>query len=123
MLKMKKVILIFVLIMAFCEASMAQTKVYAEIVGNEYSGLSVSVEFGKNSKRFAYMLKDGNGKTMHFGTMVDAMNQLAKFGWELETSYVNVDGDLDRIASEYHWIISREDGKKEKIEEIESDDK
>ena len=110
---MNKIILVFVLIMAFCEASMAQTKVYAEIVGNEYSGaVTVTVEFGKNSKRFAYMLKDGNGKTMHFSTMVDAMNHLAKFGWELENTYVNVDGDLDRIASEYHWIISRE-GKSE----------
>lgn len=116
MLEMKKVILIFVLIMAFCEASMAQTKVYAEIVGNEYSGaVTVTVEFGKNSKRFAYMLKDENGKRMHFGTMVDVMNHLAKFGWELENTYVNVDGDLDRIASECHWIISRE----EESEEVE----
>lgn len=113
---MKKIILVFVLIMAFCEASMAQTKVYAEIVGNEYSGaVTVTVEFGKNSKRFAYMLKDDNGKKMHFGTMVDAMNQLAKFGWELENTYVNVDGDLDRIASEYHWIVS----KKEEVENVE----
>lgn len=115
---MKKIILVFVLIIAFCEASKAQTKVYAEIVGNEYSGaVTVTVEFGKNSKRFAYMLKDENGKKMHFGTMVDAMNQLAKFGWELENTYVNVDGDLDRIASEYHWIISREEKSEEEKKE------
>ena len=99
--------------MAFSVMSLAQTKVYAEIVGNEYSGLTVSVEFGKNSKRFAYMLKDENGKKVHFNTMIDAMNQLAKFGWELENTYVVVDGDYDRVASEYHWIISRnEDDKK-----------
>lgn len=111
---MKKVVLLLFVMFGVVIASLAQNKVYAEIVGNEYSSLTVSVEFGKNSKRFAYMLKDGNGKTMHFSTMVDAMNHLAKFGWELENTYVNVDGDLDRIASEYHWIISRSEEGKEK---------
>ncbi len=111
---MKKVVLLLFVIFGIVIASLAQNKVYAEIVGNEYSGAgSVKVEFGKNSQRFAYMLKDENGRKMHFGTMVDAMNQLAKFGWELENTYVDVDGDLDRIASEYHWIVSR----KEKTEE------
>ena len=104
---MKRIALLLILLISFVASSLAQTKVYAEIVGNEYSGLTVSVEFGKNSKRFAYMLKDGNGKTMHFSTMIDAMNHLAKFGWELENTYVNVDGDLDRVSSEYHWIVSR----------------
>ena len=41
--------------------------------------------------------------------MVDAMNQLAKFGWKIENTYVVVDGDYDRITSEYHWIISKEE--------------
>lgn len=107
---MKKVVLLLFVIFGIVIASLAQNKVYAEIVGNEYSSAgSVKVEFGKNSQRFAYMLKDENGKKMHFGTMVDAMNQLAKFGWELENTYVDVDGDLDRIASEYHWIVSRKE--------------
>ncbi|MBQ6728518.1 MAG: hypothetical protein IJQ83_00120 [Bacteroidales bacterium] len=113
---MKKVVLLLFVMFGVVIASLAQNKVYAEIVGNEYSGAgSVKVEFGKNSKRFAYMLNDENGKKIYFGTMVDAMNQLAKFGWEIETTYVDVDGDLDRVASEYHWIISRneEDNKKE----------
>lgn len=112
---MKKITLLLVLLIAFATTALAQTKVYAEIVANEYSGTgSVKVEFGKNSKRFAYMLKDENGKRIHFGTMVDAMNQLAKYGWEIETTYVDVDGDLDRVASEYHWIVS----KKEELEDI-----
>lgn len=113
---MKRITLLLVLLIAFVASSLAQNKVYAEIVGNEYSGAgNVKVEFGKNSQRFAYMLKDENGKKIYFGTMVDAMNQLAKFGWEIETTYVDVDGDLDRVASEYHWIISRneEDKKNE----------
>ncbi len=106
---MKKVVLLLFVMFGIVIASLAQNKVYAEIVGNEYSSLTVSVEFGKNSKRFAYMLKDGNGKTMHFSTMVDAMNQLAKFGWELENTYVVVDGDYDRVPTEYHWIVAREE--------------
>ncbi len=115
---MKKVVLLLFVMFGIVIASLAQNKVYAEIVGNEYSSLTVSVEFGKNSKRFAYMLKDGNGKTMHFSTMVDAMNHLAKFGWELENTYVVVDGDYDRVSSEYHWIVS----KKEEFEERKDDE-
>ena len=37
------------------------------------------------------------------------MNQLAKFGWELENTYVIVDGDYDRVSSEYQrysWFAS-----------------
>ena len=106
---MKRILFTLVCVLALSVMSLAQTKVYAEIVGNEYSGLTVSVEFGKNSKRFAYMLKDENGKKVHFNTMIDAMNQLAKFGWELESTYVVVDGDYDRVSTEYHWIVSREE--------------
>jgi len=107
---MKKILLTLVCILAFAFMSMAQTKVYAEIVGDEFSGAeTVKVEFGKNSQRFAYMLKDENGKKLSFRTMVDAMNQLAKYGWELENTYVIVDGDYDRVSSEYHWIVSKKD--------------
>ena len=104
---MKKSLLTLVCIVAFSVMSLAQTRVYAEIVGDEFSGTeTVKVEFGKNSQRFAYMLKDENGKKMHFGTMVDAMNQLAIYGWRIENTYVVVDGDYDRVSSEYHWIVS-----------------
>ena len=109
---MKKFALVLALLFAFTYVSLAQTKVYAEIVGDEYDvagKVSVKVEFGKNSQKFAYMLKGENGKKMFFGSMVDAMNQLAKFGWKLENTYVVVDGDYDRITSEYHWIISKEE--------------
>ena len=105
---MKKVLLLLLALFAFSMASQAQSKVYAEIVGDEYvaaGSVSVKVEFGKNNQRFAFMLKDDNGKKIHFKTMVDAMNQLNKFGWKLENTYVIVDGDYDRISSEYHWII------------------
>ena len=105
---MKKSLLTLVCIVAFSVMSLAQTRVYAEIVGDEFSGTeTVKVEFGKNSQRFAYMLKDENGKKMHFGTMVDAMNQLAIYGWRIENTYVVVDGDYDRVSSEYHWIVSK----------------
>lgn len=118
---MKRITLLLAVMFAFATTSLAQTKIYAEIVGDEFNGagsVSVKVEFGKNGKRFAYMLKDENGKKIHFGTMVDAMNQLAKFGWELENTYVTVDGDYDRVSSEYHWIVS----KKEELGERKDDE-
>lgn len=116
---MKKVVLLLFVMFGIVIASLAQNKVYAEIVGNEYSGAeAVTIEFGKNKQRFAYMLKDEGGKKMHFNTMIDAMNQLAKFGWELENTYVVVDGDYDRVSSEYHWIVS----KKEEFEERKDDE-
>lgn len=116
-MKMKKIFLTIVCVLACSVMSLAQAKIYAEIVGDEFSGVeTVKVEFGKNSQRFAYMLKDENGKKLSFRTMVDAMNQLAKFGWELENTYVIVDGDYDRVSSEYHWIISRNEELEEKKE-------
>lgn len=116
---MKKILLSIFFVLAFSVMSLAQAKVYAEIVGDEFSSAeTVKVEFGKNSQRFAYMLKDENGKKLSFRTMVDAMNQLAKYGWELENTYVIVDGDYDRVSSEYHWIVS----KKEEFEEMKDDE-
>ena len=109
---MKKAILLLAAVFAFAVASFAQTKVYAEIIGDEYDvagKVSVKVEFGKNSQKYAYMLKGNDGKKLYFNKMVDAMNQLAKFGWQIENTYVVVDGDYDRISSEYHWIISKEE--------------
>ena len=114
---MKKLFLLLATVFAFTVASLAQSKVYAEIIGDEYNGASVAVEFGKNSQKFAYMLKGNDGKKLHFTKMVDAINQLAKYGWKLENTYVIVDGDLDRIASEYHWIISKEEEQVENPEE------
>ena len=47
---MKKILLTLVCVLAFAFMSMAQTKVYAEIVGDEFSGAeTVKIEFGKNS--------------------------------------------------------------------------
>ena len=106
---MKKFIILLAAVFAFSVASIAQTKVYAEIVGDSDAGVSIKVDFGKNSQKFGYMTKGENGKKMYFGSMVDAMNQLAKYGWKLESTYVVVDGDIDRITSEYHWIISKEE--------------
>lgn len=106
---MKKFIILIAAVFAFSVASIAQTIVYAEIIGDSDTGISIKVDFGKNNQKFAYMLKGENGKKMYFGSMVDAMNQLAKFGWKIENTYVVVDGDYDRITSEYHWIISKEE--------------
>ena len=106
---MKKFIILLAAVLAFSVASIAQTKVYAEIVGDSDTGISIKVDFGKNGQKYAYMTKGKDGKKMYFGSMVDAMNQLAKFGWKLENTYVVVDGDYDRITSEYHWIISKEE--------------
>ena len=106
---MKRFIILLAAVLAFSVASIAQTKVYAEIVGDSDAGVSIKVDFGKNSQKFGYMIKGKDGKKMYFGSMVDAMNQLAKYGWKLENTYVVVDGDYDRITSEYHWIISKEE--------------
>lgn len=109
---MKKLFLLPLILLTLCFTSAAQTKVYAEIVGDEYYNagkVNVKIVFGNNAHRFAPMLLNENGKKQHFSTMVDAMNHLAMHGWRLENTYVIVDGDLDRVASEYHWIISKEE--------------
>ena len=54
---MKRFIILLAAVLAFSMASIAQTKVYAEIVGDSDAGVSIKVDFGKNSQKFGYMIK------------------------------------------------------------------
>lgn len=79
--------------------------VYAEIIGKiKYinNKLTVSVDFGQNSKLFeAIHLRDNSGKEISFDSMIDAMNIMDAQGWELVQTYVAPEPS----RSEYHWLL------------------
>ena len=87
---MKKILLI---VMLFCSISMiAQAKkVYCEIVGDgNFKGDKVKIEVvfddsdNTVSQEQAKRIKD---EKKQFKTMLEALNYLAKSGWELEQTY------------------------------------
>ena len=68
-------------------------KAYCEIVGTgNITGTKVKIEvdFGQKAKWAtpnARFLVDENGEKMNFNSMIDAVNYLAKLGWELILAY------------------------------------
>ena len=94
---MKKLFLVVVLAV-LTTAAIAQEpyKAYCEIVGTgNITGTKVKIEvdFGQKAKpglwgtTNARFLVDENGEKMNFNSMMDAVNYLAKFGWELILAY------------------------------------
>ncbi|MBQ8779404.1 MAG: hypothetical protein IJZ49_06775 [Alistipes sp.] len=80
-------------------------KVYCQIVGTQKllsTKCTIEVDFGQNQWG-SQTLVDENGKPISFNSMVDAMNQMGKLGWEFEDSYViTVSGQ-----NVYHWLLSK----------------
>lgn len=61
----------------------------------------ISIDFGQRSKYFrpkTNMIKDENGKTIDFNSMIDALNYMSNFGFELVSSHGLFNQNLnDRI--------------------------
>ena len=106
---MKKILLI---VMLFCSVSVfAQAKqVYCEIVGDGYfkgDKVKVEVVFGDTedavSQEQAKKIKEDK---VQFKTMLDALNYLAKSGWELEQTYaIPETAGLNR-GCVFHYVLS-----------------
>lgn len=88
-------------------------KYFGEIVYTNMSApveKSIKIDFGVNSvfgKRYP-VFKDESGKTVHFTTVVDALNYMSARGWVLELEYE--DEFIDE-GSSYgtvkHFLISK----------------
>ncbi len=49
-------------------------------------------------------LRDENGKSVKFNSMVDALNYMGTLGWEFVQAYVVTVGQ----QNVYHWLLKRE---------------
>lgn len=108
---MKKIM--FLMLMFISMSAMAQEsyKVFCELLGTGKllsNKVTVTVDFGQETSFWSgaskQYLVDGNGKTIKFNSMVDAMNYMGKRGWEFEQAYVVTIGN----QNVYHWLLSKE---------------
>lgn len=105
---MKKLLLftlLFIGVNVNAQEPLQPRKVYCQIIGTQKllsTKCTIEVDFGQNQWG-SQALVDENGKLISFNSMVDAMNQMGKLGWEFEDSYViTVSGQ-----NVYHWLLSK----------------
>ena len=124
---MKKLFLVVVLAV-LTTAAIAQEpyKAYCEIVGTgNITGTKVKIEvdFGQKAKpglwgtTNARFLVDENGEKMNFNSMMDAVNYLAKFGWELILAYQVTPTQGMSKDPVYHYILCKKVTSDEQIKE------
>jgi len=64
----------------------------------------VQVDFAQGKTTWGRsVLVDENGKSLVFNSMIDAMNHMGRFGWELEQAYVVTTNG----QNVYHWLLSK----------------
>ena len=120
---MKRFFLVIVLaILTMAAIAQEPYKAYCEIVGTgNITGTKVKIEvdFGQKAKWAtpnARFLVDENGKKMNFNSMMDAVNYLAKFGWELVLAYPITETGISK-DNVYHYILCKEVTSDEQIKE------
>ena len=93
--------------------SITKKFVYCEIIGTGSlfsTKVKIDIDYGQevsfwNQDR---RLKDENGKSVKFNSMVDALNYMGTLGWEFVQAYVVSITSLGGQQSVYHWLLKRE---------------
>lgn len=83
---------------------------YIRIVGTSKflsNQVIVELEFGQRTKFFSTgketFIKDENGKNLTFNSMVDALNFMAKFGYEFQAAYAITINN----QNVYHYLMRK----------------
>ena len=93
--------------------SITKKYVYCEIVGEESlfsSKVKVDVDYGQNVSFWSQdrRLRDENGKSIKFNSMVDALNYMGEFGWEFVQAYVVTTTYTDKKSNNVlHWLLRK----------------
>jgi len=93
--------------------SVTKSYVYCEIVGTAgllSTKVKIDIDYGQevsfwNQDR---RLKDENGKSIKFNSMVDALNYMGTLGWEFVQAYVVTIPSMGSQQNVYHWLLKRE---------------
>jgi hypothetical protein len=125
---MKKIALIFICVL-FTQISFSQVSknnlaidtshvkvnyTYCEILGTGglfSTKVKIDIDYGQevsfwNQDR---RLKDEQGKSIKFNSMVDALNYMGTLGWEFVQAYVvTSSAGLGGQQNVYHWLLKRE---------------
>lgn len=110
---MKKNILLLILMLVSVLGLNAQNSsetVYCDIVGTEIlfsNKITVDIDFGQKSSFWTdykeKRLVDEKGKPIKFNSMIDALNFMAKLGWEFQQAYVVTANDQNVC----HWLMKK----------------
>ena len=121
---MKRFFLVIVLaILTMAAIAQEPYKAYCEIVGTGNitgTNVKIQVEFGQKAKWAtpnARFLVDENGEKMNFNSMIDAVNYLAKLGWELILAYPVTPTQGMSKDPVYHYILCKKVTSDEQIKE------
>ena len=89
------------------KAQDSESYLYRRLVGTPRllsDKIDVSVDYGQETGFFEdTRIKDEDGKTKKFNTMIDALNYMGKDGWRLSETYITV---VNNVAI-YHWILEK----------------
>ena len=110
--KMKQAIILLSLffIPFLISAQTLSVDTYCLIIGTKVplkKKVIVQVDFGQGIKFWKpqqSVLKDANGKTIKFESMIDALNHLASQGWSFVDAYAVSNGN----SHVYNWIMKKE---------------
>lgn len=93
--------------------SITKNYVYCEILGTGSlfsTKVKIDIDYGQevsfwNQDR---RLKDENGKSVKFNSMVDALNYMGTLEWEFVQAYVVTMPSMGSQQNVYHWLLKRE---------------
>lgn len=131
---MRKIVLLFVLMMGLGSVHAQEEIQVAPAQVSEYDGynpaskrvyaqlscegqlfstkVKVSIDFGQSTSWLTSMsesrLVDRNGKEIKFNSMIDALNYLTQFGWRFAQAYVVPKGNRDDIGGTTYWILYKD---------------
>ncbi len=95
----------------FCMFSYAQNYIYCEILGHydhiaagKIKEKNIEFNFSEQQGEFFNKVTTGqDGKPIKFEKMVDAMNILSQYGWELDQAYGVAVGNSQ--FAKYYWVL------------------
>ena len=106
---MKKILVILLGMLTM--TAVAQNKMaYCEIVATQRlfsTKVNILVDFGQEQDLWDYTkdcLADENGKPIIFNSVVDALNYMGTFGWEVVTTYAIGNSQTGNV---YHFLMSK----------------
>ena len=93
--------------------SVTKKYVYCEMLGTESlfgSKIKIDIDYGQevNFWNQDRRLKDENGKSVKFNSIVDALNYMGSLGWEFVQAYVVTTTNTGGQQYVYHWVLKRE---------------
>ncbi|MBS1731023.1 MAG: DUF4177 domain-containing protein [Bacteroidetes bacterium] len=111
---MKK--LIFILGLFYCGGIYAQTDTtmieqYCQVVASQKifsNKVTIDIDFGEARGLFqTNKVKDENGKSKTFNTVIDALNYLGKDGWRLVNAFPISNSTKDNTNTYYYYVFKK----------------